>query len=495
MRLSRTTLPNLPSSIARPAYDRQACGVGIVHLGIGAFHRAHQAIYTDDALAAAPGNWGICGVSLRSPAVRDALSAQDGLYSLAVKSGGGDSYRICGAVKEVICAPDDPAATLDRLTDPAVRIVSLTVTEKAYYRSPGIGGLQADDPDILHDLEHPKTPKTALGYLVEALARRRARGTPAFTVLCCDNLPNNGASLAAVTAGFARLRDPGLADWITANVAFPATMVDRIVPATTDADKDSAAQALKLEDTGAVVSEPFTQWVIEDVFPTGRPAWEAGGALFVTDIAPYEQMKLRMLNGSHSLIAYAGYLSGCTYVRDAMADRRLAALVGRHLAAAAATLTPLDALDYAAYGAALVARFTNPAIAHETYQIAMDGTEKIPQRLLVPAMHALQHGQDVRPFAFAVAAWMRYCLGRTDDGQSYDLRDPLSARIGAVIAPAGDAPGSIVNTLQGIGSVFPAPLVENDIWRAEVTDALSGILDNGMAAAIDMEAARTGATP
>ncbi|MCP1168825.1 mannitol dehydrogenase family protein, partial [Limimaricola sp. ASW11-118] len=247
------------------------------------------------------------------------------------------------------------------------------------------------------------------GLLVEALRRRRGAGRAPFTVLCCDNLPENGALLRGGVLGFARRVDPEFADWISAEVAFPSSMVDRITPAATDDTRALARRLTGYEDAAAIETEPFCQWVIEDRFPQGRPDWEAGGAIFVEDVAPFERMKLRMLNGAHSLIAYAGFVAGHTLVRDAMASAALAALVRRHIAAAARTLGPLPGIDLAAYGAELAARFANPAIAHETYQIAMDGSQKLPQRIFGPAWDAQQAGRDLRPFAFATAAWARYC--------------------------------------------------------------------------------------
>ncbi|AXS39714.1 mannitol dehydrogenase family protein [Breoghania sp. L-A4] len=452
------SVDDIAAGVRRPAYRPEDHAAGIVHLGIGAFHRAHQAVYTDDALAASGGDWRIIGVSLRGTAAADALNPQNGLYTLIERGEGEASGRIIASLDRVIAATRKPGAALAAMTDPAIRIVSLTVTEKAYGIDRAAGGLDESHSAVAYDLGDPRAPSGVLGLLVEALRLRREAGTPPFTVLCCDNLPDNGALLRLGVVDFASRVDPGLAAWIETSVAFPATMVDRITPAVTPAALADTARMTGRDDQAAIETEVFTQWVIEDHFPQGRPNWEAGGAIFVADVAPYERMKLRMLNGTHSMLAYAGFLAGHTLVRDAMADPALSALVTRHLKAAAATLAPLPGIDLTAYAASLAARFRNPSIAHETYQIAMDGTEKLPQRLLQPALVAMEQRQDIRPFAFAVACWMRYCLGRTDDGVAYALRDPREQHIQAALARVDTRdPAAIAGTLHALPGVFPAP--------------------------------------
>ena len=397
MSIRRLTRPeDVAADVARPGYSPAQHGVGIVHIGVGAFHKAHQAVYTDAAIAAEGGDWRIVGVNLRGTDSAEALNPQNGLYSLIVRGEEGVGARLIGSLARVIAAVRNPAAALDALCDPAIRIVSLTVTEKAYGIDPISGAIDPAHPAIAADLQAPRTPAGVLGLIVESLRRRRGKGVEPFTVLCCDNLPQNGPLVRSGVLDFARRSTPDVADWIAGNVAFPATMVDRITPAPTEDTFDGARRLTGVEDLAAVETEPFSQWVIEDTFLTGRPAWEAGGALFVADVAPYEQMKLRMLNGAHSMLAYVGFLSGHALVRDVMADRALARLVARHISAAAATLAPLEGIDFTQYGAELEARFRNPFIAHETYQIAMDGTLKLPQRLLQPAEAALRMGQDVR---------------------------------------------------------------------------------------------------
>lgn len=407
-----TRLADVTEDASLPSYDPSAHGVGIVHLGLGAFHRAHQAVMTDDALSRDGGDWRIVAVSLRSREVADALAAQNGLYTLIERDAGGMRGRVVASIARVIAA--DPAATLAALCDLAIRVVTLTVTEKGYGIDRGTGGPDRGNPVVAADLAAPDAPSGVLGLLVAALRRRRAEGAAPFAVVCCDNLPSNGAFLRGGVAGFAREVDPDLADWIARDVAFPSSMVDRITPAATDATLRDALALTGCTDAAAIETEPFLQWVIEDHFPQGSPAWEAGGAVFVEDVEPYERMKLRMLNGAHSMMAYAGFLAGQEFVRDVMADPDLAALVADHLAAAAGTLAPLPGVDVAEYARQLQERFRNPAIAHRTFQIAMDGTEKMPQRIWAPACDALAAGRRIEPFAFATAVWMRYCRG--EDG-------------------------------------------------------------------------------
>lgn len=325
MRLSRKTIDRLPRTVKRPHYDLGTVTVGIVHLGIGAFHRAHQAVYTDGLLSEDP-SWGICGVSLRSPETRDALHPQDGLYTLAVQDGEGSELSVVGSVVELLCAPDDPEAVLRRMADPGTRIVSLTITEKGYCHNPATGTLDEGHPDIVHDLANPARPRSAIGFIVEAISRRVSAGIAPFTLLSCDNLPGNGHVLKRIVTQFAEARDPALAA-VVRNVASPSTMVDRIVPATTDSDRSAVASAMGLEDAWPIMTEPFRQWVIEEDFPLGRPAWEKAGALFVQDVSAFEFMKLRLLNGSHSTLAYLGYLAGAETVADAMALAGMEALV------------------------------------------------------------------------------------------------------------------------------------------------------------------------
>ncbi|WP_062013639.1 mannitol dehydrogenase family protein [Aureimonas sp. AU4] len=477
-RLSNTTLDRLPAKVARPAFDRAGARTGIVHLGLGAFHRAHQAAYTDAVLAGGDLGWGICGVSLRSPETRDALQPQDGLYTLAVRDGSGDRFHVIGAILESLVAPEDPEAVLARLCAADTRIVSLTVTEKGYCHLPATGELDEAHPDIRHDLAHPGRPKSAVGFLVEAIARRRAAGIPPFTVLSCDNLPANGQTAGRVVARFAALRDPELGRFVQSEVSFPSSMVDRIVPATTDADRALVAGALEQEDRWPVMAEPFTQWVIEDRFPAGRPAWDA---TFVREVEPFELMKLRLLNGSHSTLSYLGYLAGHETVAETMGAPGFEALLrGLMREEASPTLAPLPGFDLAAYRDQLLARFRNPALRHRTWQIAMDGSQKLPQRLLGTIRDRLAAGEAFDRLALGVAAWMVYVRGTDERGGPIDVRDPLAKDLAEATHGHTDAAGLMAACL-GFETVFGRDLPASATFRDAVERALSELLREGAA--------------
>ncbi|PBB16752.1 mannitol dehydrogenase family protein [Mesorhizobium sp. WSM4313] len=433
-RLSNATLAELPAEVLVPRYDRKSVAPGIVHLGVGAFHRAHQAAYVDACLADGESDWGIIGVSLRSPDTRDALKPQDGLYTLAIRDSAGEQLQVIGSIQSLLVAPEDPGAVLAALTDPRIRIVTLTITEKAYLRAAD-GTLDSAHPEIVHDLANPGSPKTAHGFLAESLARRRAAGTPPFTVLCCDNLPANGATLHRLMVEFAELRDSReggahLARHIADEVAFPSSMVDRIVPATTDADRARIAGELGIDDAWPVMTEPFRQWVIEDRFPAGRPAWEKFGVTMVEDVGPFEDMKLRLLNGAHSGIAYLGLLSGHATVDRAFADPSIRQFVDWLWAEAIPTLPQQAGLDTSAYTAELAERFSNTALAHRTAQIANDGSQKLPQRIVASALARLEAGLLPEHLSLVVAAWITACAARGSSLPEGHFTDPLDIALG-----------------------------------------------------------------
>ncbi|MBI1207350.1 MAG: mannitol dehydrogenase family protein [Azospirillum sp.] len=485
MRLGSQTLRRLPPGVTRPGFDRAAVAPGIVHLGIGAFHRAHQAVYTDRALAAGDRAWGIVGVSLRAGETRDALAPQDGLYTVAVRGGGGETLRVVGAISTVLVAPEQPATVLASLSAATTRIVSLTVTEKGYCHDPATGSLNEDHPEIRHDLANPAAPRSAPGYLVAALARRRAAGLAPFTVLCCDNLPANGQTVRSVVRRLAAFSDPALAGFIEQQVAFPSTMVDRIVPATTEADRARIAEALGVTDAWPVVTEPFSQWVIEDCFSMGRPDWGLAGAEFVADVAPYETMKLRLLNGAHSAIAYLGYLAGYATVAEAMADPALAGYVEALMdAEVTPTLTVPPGADVAAYKRALRERFRNPGLQHRTWQIAMDGSQKLPQRLLGTLRDRLAAAAPIARLALAVAAWMRYVTGIDEHGRPIEVRDPLSAELRRRADAAGLVASRLAPALLAVEAVFGRDLPADPRFRDAVAAALDQLLRRGAKATL-----------
>lgn len=481
-RLSLATLDALPRDVARPPFDARALPVGIVHLGIGAFHRAHMAAYTQDALALQPGGWGICGVSLRSPDIRDRLAPQDGLYTLVVRGRDGESLAVIGTVRAVLFAPENPARVIARTADPAVKIVSLTVTEKGYCHDPATGALREDDPGIVHDLQHAAAPRTAIGMLVRGLQARCRTDAGPVTVLCCDNLPQNGRTVRGVVQRFARLADADLAAWIESNVTFPSTMVDRIVPATTAADRDAVATRLGMADASPVLAEPFRQWVIEEDFAAGRPCWERVGAAFVTDVSPYEDMKLRLLNGSHSAMAYLGFLAGYEFIWQVIADPAFRRYVERLMDEAATTLALPAGVDVSRYRQDLIERFANPALGHRCYQIAMDGSQKLPQRLLGTIRARRRRGAPVEALSLAVAAWMRYVRGVDEKSAAFQVQDPLAARLHAA-ANAADA-SARVDGLLAIREVFGADLAADRDFRGRLVAWLSRLDQNGASATV-----------
>ncbi|MDP9839814.1 fructuronate reductase [Neorhizobium huautlense] len=444
---------------------------GILHIGIGAFHRAHQAVYTEEAIASAGGDWGIIGVSLRSREIVDDLKSQDMLYSVTTRSAEGDDIRVVGSIVDAVAASVEPGVVMHHLADPAIRIVSLTVTEKAYGLDPTTGGLDRNHPAVAHDLEHPQNPIGAVGYLVEGLALRRAAGEKAYTVLCCDNLPSNGDVVKRLVLEMARERDAALADWIDSQATFPNTMVDRIVPAATQDTRDRAAKLLGVDDRLALETESFIQWVIEDHFVSGRPAWEKAGALFVEDVAPYEKMKLRLLNGAHSLIAYLGQLHGLDYVRDVMGVAEYRDRVRGHMQTAAKTLDPVPGMEIAAYIDDLLARFANPTIAHRTAQIAMDGTQKLPQRIFAPAIDALAAGDDAEGFAYVTALWLTFVLRRDS------IDDPRAAELlqAARLSQSENDAAARLQPFLEIPGLFPAALADDPRWQQALARQMTTI--------------------
>lgn len=477
IRLSARSLHALPPKVARPRYSRDGLTTGIVHLGAGAFHRAHQAVATDDCLNAGTRDWAITAVSLRSADVHAALAPQDGLYTLAVTDGVAQELRVVGAIARTLVAPEAPSALLAAMADPRVRIVSLTVTEKGYCADPATGDLNLDHPDIRHDIAHPDAPHSALGVLLQALARRRADGVAPFTPLSCDNLPGNGALLRRVLMQLAATRDADLARHV-AELACPSTMVDRIVPATTDADRTRISVHLGQTDAWPVCSEPFFQWVIEDDFPSGRPDWAIAGAEFTTDVAPYEAMKLRLLNGAHSAIAAMGRVAGFQTVAEAMADPVIRAYIKALWAEVAPTLAP--GIDARPYTDRLLRRFDNTALHHRLAQIATDASLKLPQRILAP-MRALAPSPTPM-LSFALAAVLRSCEGQDEAGAALPLSDPpvqhWSDRPGREV-PAADA----VRAWAGFAPLFGAQPMPD---MAGVAAALQDIRSLGVLQAARM---------
>ena len=478
-RLTTRTLSSLPATVRRPAYDRSRLLPGLIHLGLGAFARGHLCEYTEDALELDFGAWGITGASLQRPDQRDRLAPQDGLYTLMKRAPTGPELRIIGCVGEVLVAPEDPAVLIARLASAETRVVSLTVTEKGYCHDPATGRLKTDHPDIVHDLANPHAPRSAIGLIVAALKARRAAGLGPFTALSCDNLPHNGGVLRGLVRDFAALSDDALAGWIEANGAFPATMVDRIVPATTEADIAEVAGLIGLEDAAPVIGEPFRQWAIQDVFAAGRPAWERVGAQMVSEVAPFEFMKLRMLNGAHSSLAYLGYLAGHATVAEASGDPIFARFLQSLWAEIIPTVPAPQGVVLGDYADALLARFRNPAIRHRTWQIAMDGSQKLPQRLLGTIRDRLKAGAPIDHLALGVAAWMAYVSGTDETGATIDVRDPLATEFATKARAAGRNAAALSRSLLDIEAIFGADLPREERFTQAVERHLAALFETG----------------
>ena len=455
-RLSAATLARLPNWVERPRSGERP-PPQVVHLGIGAFHRAHQAVIFDDL------GLGVTAASLRAPTVRDSLTPQDCLYSLVVRDGTTETVRVIGAVRNVIVAPEAPQDLIDALAAPETRIVTLTITEKGYL--PG---------------------SDAAAFLARALGVRRAKGLRPFTAISCDNLADNGAKLRA--AVLATVSDPALRDWIEAGGAFPQTMVDRIVPATSEEDIDDLAGKIGLVDRAMVKTEPFTQWVIEDRFAGDPPDLAAAGVQIAADVGPWEEAKLRLLNGAHSAIAYLGGLAGVRFVHDFVARPAGRVFVETLWDEAETTLSPPAALNVAAYRRSLMQRFANAAIAHRTGQIAMDGSQKLPQRLLATIAARLDRGQPVAALTLAIAAWVRWQAGRSDSGEIVTVDDPLAETTRRLVEASAD-PAEQARAMLTLRQVFPERLAADARFEQLLAAAIARLASQGAAAAIERFAA------
>ena len=470
-RLSDATLAALPASVQRPAYARESTRIGVVHFGPGAFHRTHQASYLDELLAVDP-DWAVCAVSLRSPDVRDALQPQDGLYTLELLEAQ-PRLRVIGAIRELLCAPQQRRAVMSRLADPQVRLVTLTITEKGYCLSPD--GVDAAHPDIARDLASPEQPTSAIGWLVAGLRERRARGLAPYTVLSCDNLADNGGRLRRAVLDYARRVDRGLAAWIQAQVAFPCSMVDSITPATDAALRARVSAALGVDDAWPVQREPYAQWVVEDDFCNGRPPLERVGVVVGTDIAGYDRAKLRLLNAPHSALAYLGTLLRLDTVAEAMGEPALAGFVERLMREDIAPTLALPAgLDVDAYVDAILARFRNPAIRHLLAQIAWDGSQKIPVRVLGTIGDALEAGGRIDRLCLVVAGWLRFALRQGLAGVA--LVDPMDEALRHAAALASGEPARDVAVFLREVPVFGA-LADDPRFVTALRDAYAALGD------------------
>jgi mannitol 2-dehydrogenase len=459
--LSERALASLPDGVARPAYDRSQVTAGIVHFGVGGFHRAHQAMYVDSLMNAGEAlDWGIVGVGTmpQDTKMRDALTAQDGLYTLVVKHPDGRREpRVIGSILRYLLAADDPEAVLAVMSARSTRIVSLTITEGGYLFSPSTGKFDASAPLIQPDLVHGATPTTAFGFIVEALRRRRDNGSAPFTVMSCDNIPGNGEVAKRMITAFARLKDPDLARWIETTVRFPNSMVDRITPVTAPEDIDQLANDFGVEDRWPVVCEPFTQWVLEDAFEggtAGRPPLQDVGVQLVPDVEPYELMKLRLLNASHQALCYLGYLSGYRYAHEVCQDPLfvdfLLAYMDRE---ATPTLPEVPGVDLEAYKHQLIERFANPEVRDTLARLCAESSDRIPKWLVPVIRTNLERGGEIERSALVVASWARYAEGVDEQGAPIDVVDQLKERVMAAAARQRDEPLAFLEDQQLFGDL------------------------------------------
>lgn len=492
--LSAAALPTLPATVARPGYLRGALRAGILHIGVGNFHRAHQAAYLDDLFNAGKDlDWAIVGAGVRpeDAAMRNALAPQDWLTTVVELEPGANRARVCGAMIAFVPVSEHSSAIVGALDDPAIRIVSLTVTEGGYCIDPATGTFNPGHPDIRYDAAHLEAPRGVFGVLVAALKRRRERGLAPFTVMSCDNIPHNGQVTMEAVAGLAALVDPSLADYVRESVAFPNSMVDRITPATTARERALLAERFGVRDNWPVFCEPFRQWVLEDRFPAGRPRLEEVGVTFTPHVAAFELMKLRILNGGHAAIAYPAALLGIHFVHDAMAEP----VVRGFLDKLAATeiiphVPPVPGVDLRAYYRLVAGRFANPDVGDTIPRLAQDGSNRQPKFILPSARDRVRAGGDVAGLALVSALWCRYCAATTDAGAAFALNDPNAGRLTPAALAAREEPGAFLALRDIFGDLAEAPQFRsrfaaalNRLWRegtrATLQHYLSGNLERG----------------
>jgi mannitol 2-dehydrogenase len=479
--LTEKTLSELNPGVALPRYDRRDVTTGIVHVGVGNFHRSHQAMYIDTLMNSGVAlDWGICGIGLQPSNVtmRDALAAQDNLYTLVLRHGDGTwEPRVIGSITEYLFAPDDPEAAIEKMADPAVRIVSLTVTEGGYYLDAVTGEFNGDDEAIQADLRPGATLRTVFGLVTEALARRRSRGIPAFTILSCDNIQGNGHVSQRTFTAFARLRDPELADWMTAHVRFPNCMVDRITPKTTDEDRAELSRRFGLDDRWPVLSEPFTQWVLEDDFAMSRPPLEDAGVQITSDVEPYELMKLRLLNASHQALAHPGRQVGYRYVHEVTTDPLFARFLLDYMTSEAIpTLRPVPGVDLPGYANQLIERFSNPEVRDTVARLCANASDCIPKFLLPVIREQLAAGGPVTRSAAVVASWARDAEGTDESGEPHELDDDLAPQLRAA---ARRQRTDVTAFLKGNRAVF-GELADDPRFTAVYSAILTSLLDRGV---------------
>jgi fructuronate reductase len=479
------------------SYVPDQVNVGIVHIGLGAFHRAHQAVYIEKNLNRNQGgDWGICAVNIRSNVqLVDQLKANNCRYHIAeYQDRQHVELREINAIRDALFAGFDKEPLLEKLVSSQTKIVTLTVTEKGYYLTPTEKTLRQDDPSIQHDIQNPTAPKTALGILVEALYRRRNLNLPPFTILSCDNMPNNGRLTRQAVCELAAHRSAAFAQWVQDNVAFPSSMVDRIVPAMSDASRERLKTELNCDDQNAVMCEAFSQWVVEDNFPQGRPDWEHDGVQMVKDVHPFETMKLRLLNGSHSLLAYVGLAAKYKTVAQAVADEKFVGLIRHYMSVdAAPTLNMPEDVQVQTYIETLISRFSNDSLQHQLSQIAMDGSQKIPQRWLSGAEeHLVKSAQqgELTATALGVAAWLFYVRGEDLEGNQHALDDPMAQTLSELHTRCPDSETLVREALK-LNDIFSTKLSQNEMFSQAVLNAYQTIISSGVAECLSFNNSET----
>lgn len=460
MKLNQQNLHRLATPVQLPAYSLRDTRQGIAHIGVGGFHRAHQAYYTDALMNTGEAlDWAICGVGLRAEdrRARDDLKEQDYLFTLFELGDSDDTeVRVIGAIRDMLLAEDGAQALIARLADPQIRIVSLTITEGGYCIDDSTGEFMAHLPQIQHDLEHPEAPTTVFGFLCAALEKRRGSGTPAFTLMSCDNLPHNGAVTRKALLAFAALRNEGLRDWIEQNVSFPNAMVDRITPMTSTAHRLQLADKHGVDDAWPVVCEPFVQWVLEDKFVNGRPAWEKVGVQFTDDVSPYEEMKIKLLNGSHLALTYLGFLKGYRFVHETMNDPLFVRYMRAYMDLdVTPQLAPVPGIDLTDYKNTLVARFSNQAIADQLERVCSDGSSKFPKFTIPTINRLIADGRETKRAALVVAAWALYLKGVDENGDTYSIPDPRATFCQALVADDGLMTDRLLAVEEIFGTAIP----------------------------------------
>ena len=482
-KLNTANLSKLDPKIQVPQYDRQKVGQAIMHVGVGGFHRAHQALYTDDLLnQGEDSQWGFCGVGLlkHDARIRDVMQSQDCLYTLVERSLAGDTARVIGSIVNFSFAPDDSQKVIEQMASPTTRILSLTITEGGYYIS-STGELDAQHPDLQRDLANPHEPSCAFGYILEALDRRRIRGLAPFTVMSCDNIQSNGEVAKKMLMAFAELRDPQLKNWMAENCLFPNSMVDRITPATTDEHRNLVKEKFGIDDGWPVMTESFKQWVIEDHFVQGRPKWELVGAQMTSDVLPYEKMKLRLLNASHQALCYIGMLLGYQLVHETMEDPDIRRLVEKMMDdEVTPILSEVPGVDLTEYKKTLIERFANPAIRDQLSRIGIYGSSGIPKFVLPTVEEQLKRGGPIKLLSFTVASWFRYLNGLDESGKEMPMLDPMAPKL----RERAKAAGKDARQLLGMREVFSEELANAPAFANQVSDTLDSFYAEGARATL-----------